>query len=147
MQIFAFTSENPCSRPKFFEGALIQSGHENLYALKVEIYGTTDFEDPQSQDLVKPRGKRAFTIVNVCHDQIHKVKIGAIKRCLLVTMAVLLDDGTVIVGPDNKLFHPSTKSFVTIKKTAYDSVEKTAINFYNTMARQVTFDPERDEHS
>ncbi|KAG0040756.1 hypothetical protein BGZ83_002444, partial [Gryganskiella cystojenkinii] len=120
-----------------FEGVLIQSGHEILYALKVEGYGTADFEDPHSQDLAKPVGKSTFTIENVFHDQTHKVMIGGIKWCILVTMAVLLDDGTVIVGPDNNVFHPSTKSFVLMKKNAYDSVEKPVKTLYNTMARLV----------
>ncbi|KAF8949653.1 hypothetical protein BGZ52_005268 [Haplosporangium bisporale] len=120
-----------------FEGMLIQSGPDILYALKVEAYGAADYEDPHSQELAKPVGKSAFQVENVSHDQTRKVMIGGVKWCILVTLAVLLADVTVIVGPDNKFFYPSAKSFVSIKKKSYDSVKNPVQDFYNTMARQL----------
>ncbi|KAI8602430.1 hypothetical protein EDD21DRAFT_371882 [Dissophora ornata] len=56
--------------------------------------------------------------------------IGTVKRYMLVTLVVMLTDGTVIVGPDNKVFHPKVKSHVWIKKDPGEYL-------YNTMARQL----------
>ncbi|KAG0334192.1 hypothetical protein BG000_008522 [Podila horticola] len=121
-----------------FEGMLIQSGDDILLAYKVEVYGTADYEDPHAQELAKPEGKNAFTVENVYHDQTHKVMVGAVKWCVLVTLAVMLTDGTVVVGPDNKFFHPKATSHVWIKKTSHDWIKKKpADDFYDTMARQL----------
>ena len=121
-----------------FEGMLIQSGDDILLAYKVEVYGTADYEDPHAQELAEPEGKNAFKVENVCHDQTHKVMVGGVKWCVLVTLAVMLTDGTVVVGPDNKIFHPKATSQVWIKKTSYDWIKKKpAEDLYNTMARQL----------
>ncbi|KAG0008249.1 hypothetical protein BGZ81_004211, partial [Podila clonocystis] len=121
-----------------FEGMLIQSSDDILLAYKVEVYGTADHEDPHSQELAKPEGKDAFKVESVCHDQTHKVMVGAVKWCVLVTLAVMLTDGTVIVGPDNKYFHPKATSRVWIKKISHDWIKKKpAENLHNTMARQL----------
>ncbi|KAF9286948.1 hypothetical protein BGZ74_001198 [Mortierella antarctica] len=121
-----------------FQGMLIQSDDEVLLAYKVEVYGTADYEDPHAQELAKPEGEDAFKVENVCHDQTHKVMVGTIKWCVLVTLAVILTDGTVVVGPDNKFFHPKAASHVWIKKASYDWIKKEpAKGLYNTMARQL----------
>ncbi|KAF9372657.1 hypothetical protein CPC16_002310 [Podila verticillata] len=123
---------------KMFEGMLIQSGNDILLAYKLEVYGTADYEDPHAQELAKPEGKSAFKVENVCHDQTHKVMVGGVKWCVLVTLAVMLTDGTVVVGPDNKFFFPKATSHVWIKKTSYDWIQKEpAEDLYNTMARQL----------
>ncbi|KAF9312832.1 hypothetical protein BG003_005868 [Podila horticola] len=121
-----------------FEGMLIQSGDDILLAYKVEVYGTADYEDPHAQELAKPEGKNAFKVEGVYHDQTHKVMVGSVKWCVLVTLAVMVTDGTVIVGPDNKFFRPKSTSHVWIKKTSHDWIKKKpAEDFYNTMARQL----------
>ncbi|KAF9430401.1 hypothetical protein BGZ94_007052 [Podila epigama] len=97
-------------------------------ALKVEVYGTADYEDPHAQEIAKPEGIIAFKVINVYHDHTHKVMIGTIKWCVLVTMAVMVTDGTVVVGPD---------TCVWIKKDIGPFL-------YNTMPRQLQskfFDP------
>ncbi|KAF9310442.1 hypothetical protein BG003_008541 [Podila horticola] len=121
-----------------FEGMLIQAGDDILLAYKVEVYGTADYEDPHAQELAKPEGKNAFKVENVCHDQTHKVMVGTVKWCVLVTLAVMLTDGTVVVGPDNKFFHPKATSHVWIKKTSCDWIKKKpAEDLHNSMARQL----------
>ncbi|KAF8924975.1 hypothetical protein BGZ47_003539, partial [Haplosporangium gracile] len=107
-----------------FEGMVIQSGDDILLAYKVEVYGTADYEDPHAQEVAKPEGMYAFKVENVCHDQTRKVMVGAIKWCVLATLAVMVTDGTVVVGPDNKFFHPKTTSRVWIKKMSYGRIKK-----------------------
>lgn len=119
-----------------FEGMVIQSGNDILLAYKVEVYGTADYEDPHAQEVAKPEGVHAFKVENVCHDQTRKVMVGAIKWCVLVTLAVMVTDGTVVVGPDNRFFHPKATSSVWIKKTSY-GLSNTTRGLYNTMARQL----------
>lgn len=112
------------------EGLLLHSGEDVLLALKVEVYGTADYEDPHAQDIARPEGTSSFRVVNVCHDNTHKIMIGTIKWCALVTLAVMLTDGTVIVGPDNKILQPKSTSCIWIKKDPGPFV-------YNTMPRQL----------
>ncbi|KAF9407318.1 hypothetical protein BGZ94_002754 [Podila epigama] len=112
-----------------FQEMVIQSGDDILLALKVEVYGT-DIEDPHAQELVRPTGKNAFKVEKVYHDQTHKVMVGGVKWCVLVTFAVMLTDGTVIVGPDNKHFNPRASSSIWLKKDPNHGL-------YNTMGRQL----------
>ncbi|KAF9369872.1 hypothetical protein BGX21_005771, partial [Mortierella sp. AD011] len=112
-----------------FQEMMIQSGDDILLALKVEVNGT-DIEDPHAQELVRPTGKNAFKVENVYHDQTHKVMVGGVKWCILVTLAVMLMDGTVVVGPDNKFFHPKVSSRIWLKKNQDHGL-------FNTMARQL----------
>jgi len=102
---------------------VIQSGHDVLHALKVEVYGTADYEDPLAQELAMPEGKNSFKVQNVIHDQTHKAVLSG-AWCVLATLAVLLADGTVIVGPDNKFFYPSAESHVLMKNKSYDSIKE-----------------------
>ncbi|KAF9139414.1 hypothetical protein BGX30_007982, partial [Mortierella sp. GBA39] len=118
-----------------FEGMLIQSGGDTLLAYKVEVYGRADREDPHSQEIARPEGMHDFKVENVRHDQTGKVMVGTIKWCVLVTLAVMVTDGTVVVGPDNKFFHPKATSRVWIKKMSYGLSNTTRP--YNTMARQL----------
>ncbi|KAG0241403.1 hypothetical protein BGW41_005974 [Actinomortierella wolfii] len=113
-----------------FQEMIIQSGDNALLAYKVEAYGTADYEDPHAQEVVRPEGKNAFKVENVYHDQTHKVMVGTTKWCVLVTLAVILTDGTVVVGPDNNFFHPKEQSHIWIKKDPEQG-------FYNVMARQL----------
>ncbi|KAF9299490.1 hypothetical protein BGZ88_006530 [Linnemannia elongata] len=111
-------------------GLLLHSGEDVLLALKVEVYGTADYEDPHAQKIAGPEGTSSFRVVNVCHDNTHKIMIGTIKWCALVTLAVMLTDGTVIVGPENKILQPRSNSCIWIKKDPGPFV-------YNTMPRQL----------
>ncbi|KAG0060266.1 hypothetical protein BGZ89_012409, partial [Linnemannia elongata] len=65
------------------EGLLLHSGEDVLLALKVEVYGTADYEDPHAQDIARPEGTSSFKVVNECHDNTHKIMIGTIKWCAL----------------------------------------------------------------
>ncbi|KAF9110377.1 hypothetical protein BGX27_006450 [Mortierella sp. AM989] len=107
--------ENGESLARMLEGLLIQSGDDVLLALKVE-FGL--------------EGDNAFRADNVYHDHTHKVMISTVKWCVLATLAVMLTDGTVVVGPDNKVFCPKKTSRVWIKKDPGQ-------HLYNTMARQL----------
>ncbi|KAF9986282.1 hypothetical protein BGZ65_008201 [Modicella reniformis] len=122
--------ENGEHLARMLEGLLIQSGDDVLLALKVEVYGTSDYEDPHAQEIAKPEGTKPFKVTNIYHDQTHKVMIGTVKWCLLVTLAVMLTDGTVVVGPDNRVFNPKETSSVWIKK-------EQGPHLFNTMARQL----------
>lgn len=113
-----------------FEGLIVHSGVDVLLVLKLEMYGTADYEDAHAQDVARPEGARSFEVVNMHHDNTHKVMIGTIKWCALVTLAVMLTDGTVIVGPNNKNFQPSSNSCIWIKRDPGPFV-------YNTMPRQL----------
>ncbi|KAG0237508.1 hypothetical protein BGW42_000718 [Actinomortierella wolfii] len=113
-----------------FQEMIIQSGDNALLAYKVEVYGTADYEDPHAQEVVRPEGKNAFKVENVYHDQTHKVMVGTTKWCVLVTLAVILTDGTIVVGPNNNFFHPKGLSHIWIKKVPEQG-------FYNVMARQL----------
>lgn len=112
------------------EGLIIHSGVDVLLVLKLEIYGTADYEDAHAQDVAKPEGARSFEVVNTYHDSTHKVMIGTIKWCALVTLAVMLTDGTVIVGPNNKKFEPNSNSCIWIKRDPGPFM-------HNTMPRQL----------
>ncbi|KAF8931875.1 hypothetical protein BGZ47_011644 [Haplosporangium gracile] len=79
------------------EGLLLQSGHMVLLVNKVEVFGRTPSEDPHRLDVARPIGKRSFIVVNEWHDEAHKVMIGTVKWNALVTLAVILTDGRVIV--------------------------------------------------
>ncbi|KAI1294133.1 hypothetical protein EDD11_008214 [Mortierella claussenii] len=85
-----------------------------LLALKVEVYGMADYEDPHAQDLAKPEGTSPFCVVKMFHDNTCKIMIGSIKCLTFCT--VMLTDGTVVVGPGNKIFEPKRNSCVWIKK-------------------------------
>ncbi|KAF9427973.1 hypothetical protein BGZ94_003702 [Podila epigama] len=113
-----------------FQGMLIQSGDDVLLAYKVEVYGSADYEDPHAQEVARPEGKNAFKVENLYHDHTHKVMVGAVKWCVLVTMAILLTDGTVVIGPDNNFFHPKVTSRVWVKRDPEQGC-------YNVMARQL----------
>ncbi|OAQ24811.1 hypothetical protein K457DRAFT_23730 [Linnemannia elongata AG-77] len=115
---------------RMLEGLLIHSGYDVLLELKVEVYGTADYEDPHAQEIAKPEGTSAFKVLNIYHNQTHKVMIGAIKWYSLMTMAVMLTDGTVIVAPHNRIFHPRANSCIWIKKHLRPFV-------YNTMLCQL----------
>lgn len=112
------------------EGLIIHSEVDVLLVLKLEIYGTADHEDVHTQDIARPQGTRSFEVVNVNHDSTHKVMIGTIKWCALITLAVMLTDGTIIVGPNNKIFQPRSSSCIWIKRNPGRFV-------YNTMPRQL----------
>ncbi|KAG0218848.1 hypothetical protein BGW41_008380, partial [Actinomortierella wolfii] len=112
------------------QGLLLQSGNMVLLVDKVEVWGRTPSEDPHRLDVARPIGKKPFTVVNEWHDKAHKVMIGTVKWNALVTQAVILTNGTVVVGPNNNLFHPHLDSHVWVRKDKN-------INLFNLMERQV----------
>ncbi|KAF9163680.1 hypothetical protein DFQ26_002273 [Actinomortierella ambigua] len=95
---------------------LIFSGDDVLLAYKVEAYGAETPRDAHAQ-VVLEIGSMSFKVENVLHDSTHKVMVGCIRWCVLVTMAVMLTSGQVIVGPNNTVFHPRATSRVFIRKT------------------------------
>ncbi|KAG0049389.1 hypothetical protein BGZ83_005796 [Gryganskiella cystojenkinii] len=123
---------------QMFEGMLICSAADILLAYKVEVNGTAAYEDSHAQEVVKPEGRNMFKVENVYHDSTHKVMVGAIKWSVLVTMAVMLTDGTVVVGPNNKIFSPKATSSVLIKNASYKWIKNKPLeHLYNTMERQL----------
>ncbi|KAG0093626.1 hypothetical protein BGZ93_007811 [Podila epicladia] len=108
-------SGNSMQLARQLEGLLIQSGDAVLCALKVEVYGRLPSEDPHKQELAIP-GIKSFTVINVWHDNTSKVMIGTLKWGALVTMAVELTSGNVVVGPHNTEFYPHSVSHVWIRK-------------------------------
>ncbi|KAF9398475.1 hypothetical protein BGZ94_005994, partial [Podila epigama] len=102
--------------PATFSETIIQSWIETILALKVEVYGTADHEDPHAQVLLSPDGKNKFKVASVFHDNVHKFMMGTMNCCILVTLAVNFTDGTVVVGPDNRTFIPMGRLRVWIKK-------------------------------
>ncbi|KAF9113127.1 hypothetical protein BGX30_007045 [Mortierella sp. GBA39] len=79
---------------------LIQSGADVLLCLKVEVYGRRKSEDPHSLDLAIP-DVRSFKVVNEEHDSTRQVMIGTARWNALVTLAVVVTSGQVVVGPHN----------------------------------------------
>ncbi|KAF8936020.1 hypothetical protein BGZ47_009704 [Haplosporangium gracile] len=96
---------------------LIQSGDEVLLCLKVEVYGRRESEDahniPRLGDL---DSIRHFKVANLTNDNKQMIIIGTIAWNALVTMAVVLTSGKVIVGLHNPWFHPHAASHLWILK-------------------------------
>ncbi|KAF9952959.1 hypothetical protein BGZ72_005802 [Mortierella alpina] len=72
-------------------GLLIQSGDAVLLCLKVEV-------------------------VSQLHESTSKVKVGTVRWNALVTMAVVVTNGKLVVGPHNTEFHPHPASHVWLRK-------------------------------
>ncbi|KAF9583024.1 hypothetical protein BGW38_010399 [Lunasporangiospora selenospora] len=100
---------------KRLAGALIQSGSAVLLALKVEVYGRSPSEDPHQQDLAYPISG-AFVVQALFHDGATKILIGTQTWNALITSAVILTRGVVVVGPNNKEFYPCPDSKVWVLK-------------------------------
>ncbi|KAG0269684.1 hypothetical protein DFQ27_002648 [Actinomortierella ambigua] len=116
LQLVQGTEDNGERLARIFQEMLIQSGNDVLLAFKVEIFGAqNEWYDPHSYDLLET-GRNSFKVENVFHDNMNKVMVGCLQWCVLVTLAVILTDGTVIVGPDNKFFHPKATSRIWIRK-------------------------------
>ncbi|KAF9980544.1 hypothetical protein BGZ65_004963 [Modicella reniformis] len=96
-------------------GAIIQSGTSVLLALKVEVYGRTPSEDPHQQDVVFP-ALGTHVVESLLHDGATKILIGTQTWTALVTSAVILTSGAVVVGPNNTVFNPHPRSKVWILK-------------------------------
>ncbi|KAF9923838.1 hypothetical protein BGZ67_009626 [Mortierella alpina] len=110
-------------------GLLIQSGDAVLLCLKVEVYGRSKSEDPHALDLALPDGIRSFKVVNQLHESTSKVMVGTVIWNALVTMAVVVTNGKVVVGPHNTEFHPHAASHVWLRKDG----DK---DFFNNVERQ-----------
>lgn len=100
---------------KRLAGALIQSGSAVLLALKVEVYGRSPSEDPHQQDVAYPVSG-SFIVQSLLHDGATKILIGTQTWNALVTSAVILTRGAVVVGPNNTAFHPHPRSKVWVLK-------------------------------
>ncbi|KAF9358347.1 hypothetical protein BGX26_001936 [Mortierella sp. AD094] len=96
-------------------GALIQTRTEVMLILKVEVYGRTNFEDSHSHDLAFPACE-PYKVEATLHDDTRRILIGAATWSALVTSAVMLTTGQVIVGPNNTGFHPGKESVVWVHK-------------------------------
>ncbi|KAG9069589.1 hypothetical protein KI688_010493 [Linnemannia hyalina] len=96
---------------------LIQSGDDVLLCLKVEVYGRRESEDAHHiTKLGHPNSSRPFKVANRTHDNTQMVIIGTVRWNALVTMAVLVTSGRVIVGSHNPWFHPHAASHVWLLK-------------------------------
>ncbi|KAF9303310.1 hypothetical protein BGZ74_003999 [Mortierella antarctica] len=81
------------------EGCLIQSGTDIILCLKVEVYGRSPDEDPRG-----------------INEGASQLMIGTVRWNALVTMAVVLTSGKIVVGPNNTIFNPHAASHVWLKK-------------------------------
>ncbi|KAF9983207.1 hypothetical protein BGZ75_005312 [Mortierella antarctica] len=97
-------------------GLLIQSGDAVLLCLKVKVYGRSKSEDPHALDLALPDGISSFKVVNQLHENTSKVMVGTVRWNALVTIAVVVTNGKVIVGPHNTEFQPHAASQVWLGK-------------------------------
>ncbi|KAF9924385.1 hypothetical protein BGZ67_009325 [Mortierella alpina] len=118
-------------------GLLIQSGDAVLLCLKVEVYGRSKSEDPHALDLALPDGISPFKVVNQLHESTSKVMGGTVRWNALVTMAVVVTNGKVVVGPHNTEFHPHPASHVWLRKDGgkdmFNNVERqTRSKFHKT---------------
>ncbi|KAK5797117.1 hypothetical protein F5H01DRAFT_359200 [Linnemannia elongata] len=108
-------------------GILIQSGVDILLCLKVEVYGRRKSEDPHASDLAMPDA-RPFKVVNEEHDSARQVMIGTVRWNALITLAVVVTTGQIVVGPHNPSFHPHTASHVWMlmdgKKDMFNNIER-----------------------
>ncbi|KAF9578175.1 hypothetical protein BGW38_006170 [Lunasporangiospora selenospora] len=110
-------SEHSKHLARSLSGLLIQSGDEVLLCLKVEVYGRRGSEDAHCiAKLGEPDSSRPFKVVNHTHENTEMVIIGTMRWNALVTMAVVVTSGRVIVGPHNPWFHPHAASHVWLVK-------------------------------
>ncbi|ORZ26415.1 hypothetical protein BCR41DRAFT_348255 [Lobosporangium transversale] len=119
---------NGKSLARTLAGLLIQSGDAVLLALKVEVYGRLPSQDAQGQDVALP-GRNPFSVVNSRHDNADKVMIGTLGWNALVTLAVILTNGKVVVGPHNPDFYPHRSSHVWVRKNGSE-------DSFNNLERQ-----------
>ncbi|KAG0226341.1 hypothetical protein BGW42_003748 [Actinomortierella wolfii] len=123
------------------QSCLIQSGHDVLLCLKVEVYGRSSVEDPHADYDVAFPDVKPFKIVNQTFEETtSQLMIGSVSWNALVTMAVVLTSGKIVVGPHNPVFHPHRNSRLWIKKGAEidlsnNVVRQTRTNFDN----EITF--------
>ncbi|KAF8925784.1 hypothetical protein BGZ47_003071, partial [Haplosporangium gracile] len=102
---------------------LIQSGDEILLCLKVEVYGRRESEDAHNVPrLGEPDGSKSFKVTNQRHDNTQMIIIGTVRWNALVTMAVIVTNGKVIVGPHNPSFHPHAASHVWLLKNGNEDL-------------------------
>ncbi|CAO3568920.1 unnamed protein product [Mortierella alpina] len=84
---------------------------------KVEVCGRRESEDAHYMTkLGEPDSSRSFKVANYTHNNTQMVIIGTVRWNALVTMAVVLTSGRVIVGPHNPWFHPHAASHVWLVK-------------------------------
>ncbi|KAG0225866.1 hypothetical protein BGW42_004060 [Actinomortierella wolfii] len=90
------------------QDCLIQSVNDVLWCLKVEVYGREVVHDPHAiPHLARPRQEdKAFTVVNENLNGADQLMIGAVTWNALITMAVILTSGEIVVGPHNTAFLP-----------------------------------------
>ncbi|KAG0344046.1 hypothetical protein BG005_002078, partial [Podila minutissima] len=98
------------------QSCLIQSGPDVILCLKVEVYGRSPDEDPHGDADVALPDIRPFKIVNQKFDDASQLMIGTVRWNALVTMAVVLTSGRIIVGANNTIFKPHSKSHLWLKK-------------------------------
>ncbi|KAG0001566.1 hypothetical protein BGZ79_004509 [Entomortierella chlamydospora] len=92
-------------------GALIQTETQVMLTLKVELNGRTQSEDPHSHGLAFPTWE-SYVVEATTYEDTRRILIGTATWSALVTSAIILTTGHVIVGPDNTTFQTSEKSVV-----------------------------------
>ncbi|KAF9323620.1 hypothetical protein BG006_001285 [Podila minutissima] len=97
-------------------GCLIQSGTDVILCLKVEVYGRSPDEDPHGVASLVCPDVRPFKVVNQMNEGASQLMIGTVRWNALVTMAVVLTSGKIVVGPNNTIFNPHAASHVWLKK-------------------------------
>ncbi|KAG0017662.1 hypothetical protein BGZ80_008055 [Entomortierella chlamydospora] len=89
-------------------GALIQTETQVMLTLKVELNGRTQSEDPHSHGLAFPTWE-SYVVEATTYEDTRRILIGTATWSALVTSAIILTTGHVIVGPDNTTFQTSEK--------------------------------------
>lgn len=133
-----FTSSGSLSRS--LQSCIIESGNMAILCLKIEVYGRSRDEDPHGDKTVAKPDVNPYKIVNQKFEDCCQLMIGTVRWNALVTMAVELTTGKVIVGPHNTFFKPHANSCFWLKKDAGKDMHnnlprQTRTNFHN----QVTY--------
>ncbi|KAF9928364.1 hypothetical protein FBU30_002402 [Linnemannia zychae] len=122
-------------------GMLIQSGADVLLCLKVEVYGRRKSEDPHGLDRALP-DIRPYMVTNEEYDSTRQVIFGTARWNALITLAVIVTTGQIIVGPHNPSFHPHAASHVWVptygEKDLFNNIERHTRSKFN---RDETFQP------
>ncbi|KAF9581584.1 hypothetical protein BGW38_001348 [Lunasporangiospora selenospora] len=116
------------------QSCLIQSADNVILCLKVEVYGRAPDEDPHGDASVALPDVKPFKIINQKFNNANQLMIGTVRWNALVTLAVDLTTGDIIVGPHNTVFMPHQNSHLWLKKGAEqdlfnNTVRQTRSNF------------------
>ncbi|KAH7048560.1 hypothetical protein BKA57DRAFT_504855 [Linnemannia elongata] len=109
---------------------VVLESHSYGRLISLKDYRSLDNKDPVWHLPLPDNGERLATMLGGLLLHSGEGVLLALKVEVYVTLAVMLTDGTVIVGPDNKILQPRSTSCIWIKKEPGPFV-------YNTLPRQL----------